>query len=127
MLTYTEISTLVSFLEENKNDQINLKSLINDKRTKERIDKNLLDLEIFKRNISNIHDNIFNACRVQYSFIWCGNHYALDIGYAEAQERCGIDKMHNVVIYNNFIIIIPKCSDINKIIDKIRDATSDCK
>lgn len=69
MLTYTEINTLVSFLEENKDAQINLKSLINDKYTKEHIDKNLLDLDTFKRSISNIYDNIFNAYSMQYNFI----------------------------------------------------------
>lgn len=126
MLAYTEINTLVSFLEENKDAQINLKSLINDKYTKEHIDKNLLDLDIFKRSISNIYDNIFNALSIQYNFIWCGNHYALDIRYAEIQERHDINKIYNVIVYNNFIIVIPTCSDINKIIDKIRDATSGC-
>lgn len=126
MLTYTEINTLVSFLEENKDAQINLKSLINDKYTKEHIDKNLLDLDTFKRSISNIYDNIFNTCSIQYNFIWCGNHYALDVRYAEIQERYDINKIYNVVICNNFIIVIPMCSNINKIIDKIRDATSGC-
>lgn len=123
MLTYTEINTLVSFLEENKDVQINFKSLINGKCTKELIGKNLLNLSMFKRNISNM----FNIHNVQYRFIWCGKHYTLDIRYAEIQERCGIYKLYNVVICNNFIIVIPKCSDINKIIDKIRDDTSDRK
>lgn len=120
MLSYSEINTLVSFLEENKDVQINFKSLINDKYTKERIDKNLLDVDTFKRSISNIYDNIFNARSIQYIFIWCGNYYKLDIIHAEIQEKSDINKIYNVIVYNNFIMVIPMSSNINKLIDKIR-------
>lgn len=120
MLSYSEINMLVSFLDENKDAQINFKSLIDDEYTKKCVNKNLLDLDTFKRSISNIYDNIFNAGAMRYNFIWGGNHYALDIIRAEIQEKSDINKIYNVIVYNNFIIIIPMSSNINKIIDKIR-------